>query len=148
MTTSLFESGEWRRMAVEIISWSISTRKYGTGPGLNCDPWICSQTHICSQTRYWLQYAAWCFATLNRFLCASVINRLTNEERLRFLKWPLKTNTLTLYNTMLSGPVMLLVAGLIADPGVLSLISAQPPYFRGDWSWNIFYVVNFMLPLI
>ena len=23
-----------------------------------CDPWICSQTHICSQTRYRLRYAA------------------------------------------------------------------------------------------
>ena len=29
-----------------------------TGPGSTHDPWICSQTHICSQTRYRLCYVA------------------------------------------------------------------------------------------
>ena len=33
------------------------------GPGWDQtrDPWICSQTHICSQTFYWLRYAAGIF---------------------------------------------------------------------------------------
>ena len=31
------------------------------GPGQDGtrDPWTCSQTHICSQTHYWLRYAGY-----------------------------------------------------------------------------------------
>ena len=32
------------------------------------DPWICSQTHICSQTRYQLRYAAWYDQVSNIFI--------------------------------------------------------------------------------
>ena len=33
-------------------------RSMGPGRDQTCDPWICSQTHICCQTRYRLRYAA------------------------------------------------------------------------------------------
>ena len=32
----------------------------GAGPDRTRDPWICSQTRICCQTRYRLRYAARC----------------------------------------------------------------------------------------
>ena len=31
----------------------------GPGPDQTIDPWICSQTRICCQTRYQLRYTAW-----------------------------------------------------------------------------------------
>ena len=57
-------------MTVEMISWSISTFKYGTGRDLTRNPWICNQTRICSQTGYRLRYTAWSYLlclTLNIF---------------------------------------------------------------------------------
>ena len=47
----LNDSAEGRRMTVEIISWSISTKVWDRAR-------ICSQTQICCQTRYRLCYAA------------------------------------------------------------------------------------------
>ena len=59
LTTTLLDSAEGRRMVVEIISLSISMNVWGPGRDWTHNPWICNQTHICSQTRYRLCYAAW-----------------------------------------------------------------------------------------
>ena len=49
-------------MAAEIITGSISLYIYESmwpGQDPTRDPWICSQTCICSQTRYQLRYGEW-----------------------------------------------------------------------------------------
>ena len=53
----LNESVEEKKMTVESISWSLNV-SMGSGWDQTHHPWICSQTLICSQTCYWLRYAA------------------------------------------------------------------------------------------
>ena len=45
----------------------------GPGRDRTRDPWICSQTRICCQTRYQLRYAAWCH-TDNHFFSSHTYN--------------------------------------------------------------------------
>ena len=54
----LNDSAEGRRMTVETISWSISTKVWDRARIQLATPWICSQTCICCQTRYQLRYPA------------------------------------------------------------------------------------------
>ena len=51
----LNNSAEGRRITVEIISWSTSTKVQDRVGIESRDPWICIQTHICCQTRYRLR---------------------------------------------------------------------------------------------
>ena len=64
-----------------------SSRKYGTGPGRDRtgDPWTCSQTHICSQTRYKLRYKARqtthvLFVTRHVYYSISTLTVIRNRE--------------------------------------------------------------------
>ena len=49
---------EGRRMTVDIISWSISTKSIRQDRDPTPDSWICRQTRICCQTLYRLCYSA------------------------------------------------------------------------------------------
>ena len=49
---------EGRRMTVDIISWSISTKSIRLDRDPTPDSWICRQTRICCQTLYRLCYSA------------------------------------------------------------------------------------------
>ena len=54
----LKESVEGRRMSSRHYFLICLHESMGMGWDQTGDPWICSQTRICSQTSYWLRYAA------------------------------------------------------------------------------------------
>ena len=57
--------------------------------GRDCDPWICSQTHICCQTRYRLRYQArYFFIPLRNQMLLKVVLNMKPKPVLKVKKEP------------------------------------------------------------
>ena len=75
------DSAEGRRMTVEIISWSISTKVLDRVGIESRNPWICILTHICCQTHYRLRKRSY---WIQPNLFGDLLTQVGEQEHYRF----------------------------------------------------------------